>query len=147
MTPAQSLKTLEANLNLDSDSWFDDSGEDLSDDFQYSGAAAIELLEIGETLWNCPGWVADIARELTILQFDGNLIRLRLTAEWLLPTVPDDLIDSELIGKLRYIAEGQFSTAFEGKVSAWPRTSEWYLQNLKLNMARIALQLERSLSR
>ena len=147
MTPSTYLEVLDANLNLDSDAWFDDSGEDIPDDFQYSGDAAIALIEQGETLWDCPGWVADIAREFTILLFDGNLIKLRLMAKWLIPTVPEDFLDSQLAGKLRYIADGDFCTAFEGKNSAWPRSSEYYRQNLKLEMARVALEQERSLSR
>lgn len=134
ITKERYLEVLEQNLSLDSDSWFDDSGEDIPDDFQYSGKAAIELIEQGETFWECPGWVADIAREFEHILFDNNLIRVRLTAEWLLQTIPEDVPDEDLAAKLRYLADGEFCVVYEGEYSHWLNNREYYRKTLNWKM-------------
>lgn len=136
ITKERYLEVLEQNLALNSDFWFDDSGEDVPDDFEYSGKAAIALVEQGETFWECPGWVADIAREFEHILFDGNLIRLRLTAEWLLKTMPNDSPDEELAAKLRYLADGEFCVVFEGRSSHRLNSSEYYRKTLNWKMDR-----------
>ncbi|GAB4469459.1 MAG: hypothetical protein OHK0037_27700 [Elainellaceae cyanobacterium] len=115
MTKERYLEILDANLSLDPLAWFTDAPADGEDDFQYSGDAAIALIEQGETFWDCPGWVADVARELLQIRLGDDLARLRAIAQKLLPTVPDEPPDETLVAKLRYLADGEFCVVFEGE--------------------------------
>lgn len=124
MTKARYLQILYSNLDANPELWLKAEDEltveevkqvEREGNLMYSGEAAMRLLEQGETFWSCPGWVADIAREFEYPDF-SNLLRLRLLAQQLLTTAPDDCLDDELVGKLRYLAEGQFCVVYEGYV-------------------------------
>lgn len=75
MTPQKYLAILDENLALADGDWFDDPDFEFSDQFTYSGAAAVELLGQGVPLWDCPGWVADMAREFEMFRFGDNRVR------------------------------------------------------------------------
>ena len=117
VTKERYLEILEANLSLNPDSWFEDepSEEGMGEeDFVYSGDLAIALVEQGETFWECPGWVADIARELLQTRLNYDLPRLKAIAHRLLTTLPSEPSDEDLVANLRYLADGEFCVVFEG---------------------------------
>ncbi len=99
---------------------------------------AVKMLDDGVTYWTHPGWSKDVWQLLNEWANDGNLIRVRLTAAWLLGTMPDDYADDELKAKLDYLADGQFCIPFEGISSSWPKLPEFYLQHLQWSTVWVA---------
>lgn len=96
-----------------------------------------EMLEAGETYWSHPGWNQDIWRVLEFWAVDnGNLIRVRLTAQWLLSTLPIEPLDPEVRDRLQLLADGDFCSVFEGKCSGLYASREHYLKTLKWNILR-----------
>jgi len=116
ITKQRYLEILDTNLALDPMAWFGDEPAEnaIAEDFVYSGDAAIALVEQDEALWDCAGWVADIAREVLQTRLNYDLERLRAIALRLLETIPDEPPDEELAANLRYIADGDFCVVFEG---------------------------------
>jgi len=126
--------------------WFDPSlPQTLPDEYEYSPDVVIAMLDSGETYWSHPGWIQDIWRILDDWANAGKLIRLRLTAQWLLSTLPHDPIDGDLGERLYLLATGQFCEAFEGEACLWPHNSKFYLTTLNWKMAGIAQAKEQSL--
>lgn len=109
-----------------------------NDEPVYSPDVAVKMLDDGVTYWTHPGWSKDVWQLLTDWANDGNLIRSRLTAAWLLGTIPDDYPDDELKANLGYLADGQFPVVFEGMVSRWPKLPEFYLQHLQWSTVWVA---------
>ncbi len=92
---------------------------------------AVKMLEAGETYWSHPGWIRDVWRSLEDWALSGSLIRVRLTAEWLLSTAPQQWLDDEMGDRLRGLVRGEFCEVFCGMSNPFPAMPEQYLKMLK----------------
>jgi hypothetical protein len=101
---------------------------------EFTGNIISEMLDQGETHWSHPGWNRDLWALLEEWAIDGQLIRVRLTASWLLRTLPDDPIDGEMRDRLSLLSEGDFCRVFEGESSALYANREYYLKSMQWGM-------------
>lgn len=118
MDTPQYLYHLDQNLAMD----LADPEYDMPEDWVYSGEAALQLAESGQTLWGHPGWIADWER-LIRSPNPKTMDRIEAVVAQLLADCPEDWKDSELAGKLRYILGGDWAIACAGQASLWPRMS------------------------
>lgn len=118
MDISQYLYHLEQNLTMN----LADPAYEMPEDWVYSGEAALQLAESGQTLWGHPGWVADWER-LIRSPNPKTMERTEAVVLLLLAHCPEAWQDSELAGKLRYIAENNWAIACAGQSSLWPRIS------------------------
>lgn len=99
------------------ESWFDENApEDVypGDLIQPMDAVA-GMLERGETLWHHAGWLKTLGQVIHDWSLgDRTLIRLRLTCQWLISTLPDSPLDSDLARRIHLIAKGDWCDAFPG---------------------------------
>ncbi|WP_143467568.1 hypothetical protein [Leptolyngbya ohadii] len=72
-----------------------------------------QMLEAGETYWYHPGWNRDLWDVLAQWTQAQQFIRVRLYAQWLLTTLPDDPIDPDLAEQLKQIAKGEFTVLLQ----------------------------------
>ena len=136
-----------ATTQQDWASWFDSSAPEPEVDepnFELSVDVARDMLERGETCWQHPGWWRDVQDVLYDWVLSGQLVRARLTAEWLVATLANP-IDRELVEWLEAIACGDFLAVFSGERCSWPREAEYYRCRLMWEMVREAeaVRLER----
>lgn len=127
-----------ANTELDPSTWFeaDTPIEQLArlDNLIYSGDIATAMLEAGETLWLHLGWWRDVLEQLTTWAESGQLIRIKLTAQWLLDTLPPSTPDPDTKPFLEQLAAGYFVEVFPPLTSRWPAAPEFYLSRLHWTM-------------
>jgi len=76
-----------------------------------------EMLEVGETYWSRPVWIRDLWSLFVLWADEEKLIRIRLYAEWLLPTLPESPIDVEMAQNIRLLAKGEFEPLLENKIN------------------------------
>jgi hypothetical protein len=130
----------DANCQLDPDSWFEDDTPqeqlDLLDNLVVSRDVAESMLLSGEVNWSHPGWWPDIWQILRGWAKDGNLIRLRLVADWLLSTNPTG--DPDISTYLAQLAAGEPCEVFPGLSCRWPAPPEFYLSTLRWGMFEAA---------
>jgi hypothetical protein len=103
-------------------------------DTEFPSDVITEMLDQGETYWNHPGWIRDLWTLLEEWGLSGQLVRLRLTADWLLTTIPANPLDGEMRDRLQLLAEGSFCNVFEGKASLVYANREYYLKTLQWQM-------------
>jgi hypothetical protein len=118
----------------DWESWFAADADDKEEEFVYTGTIAEEMLEQGQTLWNHPGWIKDVAQILRDWAQDDRLIRVRLFSEWLISTLPVHFLDAEFAEFLSHLAQGQFCEAFPGLTTPIHKEREFYIQSQNLNV-------------
>lgn len=90
-----------------------------------------EMLDAGETYWNHPGWNRDLWSLLEEWAIVGQLIRVRLTATWLLATLPACPIDADMGDRLALLSQGDFCSVFEGESCTVYANREHYLKTLQ----------------
>jgi hypothetical protein len=128
-------EAFENNTQLDYEIWFDetpDAEESAHQDYLLenlvvSGDVALEMLDRGETLWEHLGWWGDVHRILEQWVRDGCLVRLRMTAQWLLSASPPRYA----LDTLTAIVEGSIPESLTGHSSRWPQSPEFYRKNLQ----------------
>ena len=90
----EQASSLNYKLDNSSEDWFnpdipsEESFPWTADDLVLSEDVAIAMIEAGQTLWSHPSWVKDVGQILEEWERDGKLIRVRLTATWMLSTLP-----------------------------------------------------------
>ena len=90
-----------------------------------------EMMDQGETHWNHPGWNRDLWALLEEWAIAGNLIRVRLTAQWLLSTLPHNPVDYDMGDRLLLLSSGDFCSVFESESSMLYASREHYLKTLR----------------
>jgi hypothetical protein len=134
----QYIAAFNANTELDPSTWFeaDTPIEQLNrlDNLTYSGDIATAMLEAGETLWPHLGWWRDVLEQFTTWAESGQLIRIKLTAQWLLNTLPPSTPDPDTKFFLKQLATGCFLEVLPSLTSRWPAPPEFYLSRLQWAM-------------
>lgn len=97
---------------------------------EFTANVVVEMLEQGETYWSHPGWNRDLWALLEDWAIAGNLIRARLTAQWLLSTLPANPIDADIGDRLQLLSTGDFCSLFEDESSMLYSSREHYLKTL-----------------
>lgn len=123
-------------------SWFDPDALPASDDIpgELSVESAESMLLSGKVYWSHPGWIRDVGDVLWQWALDGQLVKVRLFADWLLETMScDALVDIEFFQCLTRLGSGDFCEAFTGLSNFWPRRAEHYRVSLKWEMISVAL--------
>lgn len=133
-------------LKLDPDSWFEDDTPqeqlDLLDSLVDTRKLIDAMLQSGETLWPHLGWGQEVFKVFREWAHDGQLVKVRLMAQWLLSTLPEAPLDPDSAVTLQQLAEGDFCSPFQGMGSLWPNKPEFYRQRLQLGMVETALDWE-----
>lgn len=113
---------------------------------EYTWDVVLRMIEAGETYWSHPGWIRELWETLSILARDGDLIRVRLTAEWLYSTLPENPLDPDANLRLALLATGHFCEVYEGECCGLTAGIQYYLKHLQLNAARRRLEWEENLT-
>lgn len=117
--------------------WFNpDIPSDLAfpSETEFTETVITEMLDQSETHWGHPGWNRDLWTLLEEWAIAGNLVRVRLTAQWLLATLSYNPIDCDMGDRLMLLADGDFCSAFEGESSLLYTNREYYLKTLQWSM-------------
>jgi len=101
---------------------------------EFTANVITEMLNQGETHWSHPGWNRDLWALLEEWAIAGNLIRVRLTAQWLLSTLPCNPMDYDMGDRLLLLASGDFCSVFESESSMLYASREHYLKTLRWGM-------------
>ncbi len=130
----QYITAFNANTELAPSTWFeaDTPIEQLNrlDNLTYSGDIATAMLESGETLWTHLGWWRDVVEQFTTWAESGQLVRIKLTAQWLLSTLPPSPPDPDTRTFLEHLAAGHLLQVLPPVASRWPAPPEFYLSRL-----------------
>lgn len=138
----QYVEAFNANSLLDAESWFEDDTPQeqltLLNNLVVSEDVAEKMLLEGETCWHHLGWWADVLRVLENWAQNGQLIKVKLIAQWLLSTLPPTTPDPDTPAVLHRLAEGQFCGVFSPVSSRWPAKPQFYLKRLQWEMFEAA---------
>lgn len=120
---------------------FSEPDEETEAEFEKQGTsqdAFLEMIESGIYYWSHPGWVNCLDEALRSWGQHGQLIKARLFAESILPSLPEGLY-SHIREKLQAIAGGNFCLAYDGYFSIYPRQTEYYLSSLDWTVVERAI--------
>lgn len=131
--------------NTHDDQDFDPMEEDLPDWYDLLENVVEQMIEEGETYWDCPEYNSAIADLFSKWVLEGKLIKLRLAAVWLRSQMPDK-VEPSMKRLIFSTADGQYLDTVElyedhrvsDYRSRWPASAEFYLKHGNLNMAQFS---------